>query len=451
MSKVATIGNATLIAYDTKPILATDPWFSDEDSAYFGSWMGSHNVPQQYKDDMLNSEFLWFSHGHPDHINPNSLKRFKGKKILLPDHYGSRIYNDLINLNYEAIIMKDKKWYDLSPNIKVQCITNWLQDSILLIQADQRLFINLNDAGCKYYIKYLKKITKNYKNSYLLSLSGYGDADMINFFSEDGTRVTKSKKNALPPGKQLSDISNLIGTNNIIPFSSFHQYQRSDSIWAQDHTAKDEDYRNGISDNHNFIDPFSIIDCRSGKFEKINPTRLKINLKKPIEFGDDWSDQLSKNEFKQVYDYFITKKKLSSIIGFVRFIVGKKEHFIKFDNKLKSGITFEVPKNSLLITTKLRIFDDLLIGNFMKTTLHEFPNLYHRNFKYIIANWSDNGNINSEEEFREYMNHYEEKVGQSFLYFNFLDQSKNMFLRFITKNPNSILYQTSKKIYNLFR
>ena len=78
--------------------------------------------------------------------------------------------------------MKDKKWYELSQNVKVQCVTNWLQDSILLIEVGKRLFINLNDAGCRYYEKYIRKITENYKNSYLLSLSGWGDADMINFF-----------------------------------------------------------------------------------------------------------------------------------------------------------------------------------------------------------------------------------------------------------------------------
>ena len=35
-----TIGNATLIAYDDKPILSTDPWLGSEDYAYFevGKW-----------------------------------------------------------------------------------------------------------------------------------------------------------------------------------------------------------------------------------------------------------------------------------------------------------------------------------------------------------------------------------------------------------------------------
>jgi hypothetical protein len=38
-----TIGNATVIVYDSRPILATDPWVSG--NAYFGSWGLSHEIP----------------------------------------------------------------------------------------------------------------------------------------------------------------------------------------------------------------------------------------------------------------------------------------------------------------------------------------------------------------------------------------------------------------------
>ena len=451
MAEVATIGNATIIAYENGPILSTDPWFCDEDPAYFGSWIGSHSIPNQYKEDILKSKFIWFSHGHPDHINPISLKRFLGKKIFLPDHYGSRIYKDLIAENFDVEILKDKKWYNLSENIKIQCVTNLLQDSILLIEVDKRLFINLNDAGTKYYEKYIKNLTKNYKENYLLSLSGYGDADMINFFSESGKKITKSKVDKVPPGKQLSDMCETIGANNIIPFSSFHQYQRADSVWAQSITVDNDEYKDGVSEKINFIEPFSIIDCKNGKTESIKPNKIIPKIKSPEEFGDNWADQLSKEDFEEIKKYFHSKIMLKKTIGFIRFIVGGKEHFIKFDNKLASGISFEVPRNSLVTTVRYKIFDDLLIGNFMKTTLHNFPNLYYKNFKYIIANWSDNGYVDTNEEFQEYIRIYKEKTGQNFLYYNFLDQSKNLFLRFISKNPNSNIYKFSKKIFKLIK
>ena len=52
MLKVTTTGNATLIAYDGKPVIVTDPWFGDEEPAYFGSWVLSHRIPAQIKEDI---------------------------------------------------------------------------------------------------------------------------------------------------------------------------------------------------------------------------------------------------------------------------------------------------------------------------------------------------------------------------------------------------------------
>ena len=100
MIGVSTIGNATLIAYDEKPIISTDPWFGDTDPAYFGSWVTSHVFPKNLQQDVFNSEYIWLSHGHPDHINPISLEKLAGKKVLLPDHIGSRIYKGLIQKKY---------------------------------------------------------------------------------------------------------------------------------------------------------------------------------------------------------------------------------------------------------------------------------------------------------------------------------------------------------------
>ena len=58
MQSVTTIGNATLIAYDNNlPVLTTDPWFGDEDDAYFGSWTLSHEIPIEFKLDTMYDYF----------------------------------------------------------------------------------------------------------------------------------------------------------------------------------------------------------------------------------------------------------------------------------------------------------------------------------------------------------------------------------------------------------
>jgi L-ascorbate metabolism protein UlaG (beta-lactamase superfamily) len=114
MLGVSTTGNATLIAYDDKPILATDPWFGDENPAYFGSWGLSHRIPPDCKNDILNAQYIWFSHGHPDHLNSDSLQQIRGRHILLAAHVGGRIEHDLRAQGFAVSILPDRQWVELS-------------------------------------------------------------------------------------------------------------------------------------------------------------------------------------------------------------------------------------------------------------------------------------------------------------------------------------------------
>src|SRR5437667_9395148 len=143
MLGVSTIGNATLIAYDGGPTLVTDPWLGDEDSAYFGSWVLTHEIPAEQRRDILSAKYVWFSHGHPDHLNPASVERFRGGKILLPDHVNARISQWLLHDGYDARILPDRAWVQLSEHIKVQCITTAIQDSVLIVDVNGIAFVNL--------------------------------------------------------------------------------------------------------------------------------------------------------------------------------------------------------------------------------------------------------------------------------------------------------------------
>ena len=68
MIGVSTIGNATLIAYDEKPIISTDPWFGDTDPAYFGSWVTSHVFPKNLQ--QVNSDPFCLINSSPLLSNP---------------------------------------------------------------------------------------------------------------------------------------------------------------------------------------------------------------------------------------------------------------------------------------------------------------------------------------------------------------------------------------------
>ena len=140
-----TIGNATLIAYDKGPVLATDPWIVG--NAYFGSWGLSHEVPAEQAEAVKNSKYVWISHGHPDHLNVDSESYYLDKKILLPDHLGGRIHKGLRAAGCDVTVLKDRAWHQLSDRIRVACVANQNQDGILLIDVNGRLLVDMNDAN----------------------------------------------------------------------------------------------------------------------------------------------------------------------------------------------------------------------------------------------------------------------------------------------------------------
>ena len=108
MLGVKTIGNATLLAFDDAPVLVTDPWMGDVDPAYFGSWILSHEIPGDAREEIGRAPYVWFSHGHPDHLNPDSVQRFRGRTILLADHVGGRIARDLRARDFDVNVRDER-------------------------------------------------------------------------------------------------------------------------------------------------------------------------------------------------------------------------------------------------------------------------------------------------------------------------------------------------------
>jgi L-ascorbate metabolism protein UlaG (beta-lactamase superfamily) len=449
MQSISTIGNATLIAYDNQvPILSTDPWFGDEDHAYFGSWTLSHEIPAKYKKDILDSKYVWFSHGHPDHLNPLSLKRLEGKNILLPDHVGSRIYRDLTNKNKFSIdILPDRSWVQLSKKIRVMCITTIIQDSILLLDIAGRLFINLNDAGTRGATSFIKQESKNFQDVYLLSLSGYGDADMINCYDKNGIFIIPPAKNNTRVGEQLSLVAKSINANHVIPFSSHHQYQRSDSIWAQEYVTPIHAYDVGLHQDINFIPPFVDIDCNSGSYSEIQPSKIVPTIMRPEDFGDHWSDELEEEDRLAIKKYFSEKEIIHKRFGFIEFLVGGKNYVVNLNKGLTNrGIRFELPRASLMQAINYEIFDDLLIGNFMRTTFFGVNSLYDHEFNFLVTKYADNGGAKTEQEVQIYLQEYKKRVGRQFIFDTFLDKSAQILNRFLT-DRNSRSRRLLKSLY----
>lgn len=444
MIGVKTIGNATLIAFDDGPVLATDPWL-DENGAYFGSWQLPYAIPEQEREDILAAPWVWFSHGHPDHLNPDSVSRFRDKHILLPDHVGRRIHDQLAADGYDVRILPERRWIPLSRRVRVCCVSDYYQDAILLVDVNGRLFVDLNDAKDRAWGGFVRRTVRAFDESYLLKISSFGDTDMINFFDEEGSRILPDAARRRPVGRYLSDQARLLGARYVVPFSVFHKFQRADSVWASEYAVTLDDFAEGFDPSRATLLPaFVEIDCETGDVRPIDPPENPDRVLPPEEFGDDWSDRLEPDDVAAAERYFRQKELLPDKFGFVRLRVGGVDHVIRLDPKLRTGITFEAPRNSLMAAIRWEIFDDLLIGNFMKTTLHGDVSL-HPDFTPVVAKWADNGRAQTREAVAEYMRAYRRRAPMRFLMHALERESERRFRRLVS--PDSLMFNAAKRAY----
>jgi hypothetical protein len=445
MLGVKTIGNATLIAFDGGPILATDPWFGDEDDACFGSWSLTHQIPAAEKAEIQAAKYIWFSHGHPDHLNPSSIKRLRHASLLLPDHYGNRIKNDLEAEGYNVATLPDGRWVQLSRQVKVFCIGDYIQDAVLLVDVGGRLFINMNDSNALARLRLIAKIAREFRYSYLLRLSGYGGASLTNYFGTNGHRIEPQLDRRV--GRSLAKYAQRIGAKSVIPFSSFHQYQREDSAWANAYVPPLSAYREGFDETAaEFIPAFVWIDCASGEILGLNPAELPCSSRKAEECGDSWSDQLETDD-KLVLDAYVRRKEaLRDALDFITFDVGGKPHTIDLGGRRQRGhrgITFEVPRNSLMTAVTHRVFDDLVLGGFMRIILHNVD--LNKDFVFIAGKYADNGGAETRGELKSYFSEYRNRSGADWILHHLVEDGHALFRRYVRED--SKFYTLARDAY----
>jgi hypothetical protein len=297
------IGSATLIAYDGAPILTTDAWINDD--AYFGSWAHDYAIPPEQLDAIKRAKFHWFSHGHPDHLNVESLPMLTGGQFLISDHYGGRIRRDLEALGHNVRILKDREWVRLSDRIKVYTIANKNQDSILLIDVGGTLIVDTNDSpdyGASWHVR---RIARHYKNVFYCALHGWGGADMLNLFSPDGRKLTDPQEKRRPIAPRTQRAAMMHGANYAIPFSGFHMYQRADSAWANELIPELTDYgTDARSSGPRVLPAFVRVNAENGEIRELKPPRNPVDIKRPELFGDNWSDPMTAEDAKKIEAYF---------------------------------------------------------------------------------------------------------------------------------------------------
>jgi hypothetical protein len=410
-----TLGNATLVfSEDGRPVLATDPWLTG--TCYFGSWALDRPLTRNELDTVLASEYIWISHGHPDHFHPQSLALLpRGKKILLPDHYSGDIASFLTAQGFAVEILRYRHWRSLSLNIRCLCLDNENQDAILIVEAGKSLVVDLNDSPLCGERRFIRRLVRQHerRNTYVAALCS-NDADMLNIVDEAGNRVIDAPERRKPGMVwALARTAESLGVGTYMSSASQHIYARRDSVWANP-------YRVGWADVQRYwtrpdiriVESFVVLDLATGDYVRKHPSQKsdESQITDATE-RDDWSDRLGEAEWSKLFKFFQEIETLPAHLDYVDFTVGGERRRIWLDNSAQGkrddrlrGIGFHAPRNSLMRALEYGYFDDMLIGNFMRTELHN-AGLYPH-FTPLVAKLRGSARVSTLAELRRFRMRY---------------------------------------------
>ncbi len=445
--------NAAVVIWDGDPLLSVDPWFAG--NPFFGSWGHAFAVPEAQQTHARQARNLWISHGHPDHLHLPDLEQIEkdGLQVWLPDHRGGRIANDLSSAGFDVRIMTDNTWYELSPRVRIMSLSDACQDAALVICMGDTLVMNLNDVMPRSFpwTPLLKKLSRTYARSFLLKKFTYRDAAMTHFFDEEGEPISLTV-NEEYVGRYASFWAKSVGATDVIPSASFHRYSRTDSHWANATVAPLDAYPKGFdSTRARLHPPFVSLDFdQDTRTEGLRGEPL-TELFEPAVFGDHWSDDMEPADREKLDAYFRGIPSLEKHFDFMCIRFGNQEHTIEFKRRgFQKGFTFEAPRNSFMQAVEWEVFDDLLIANFMRTTLHgkwSEPKLYPGVMG--LTRYADNGRVRSPEALRAYLADYRRRAPTLYLRQAVEGMTVERVRPLVIDHPR--LFKVGLKLYGLLR
>jgi hypothetical protein len=441
-----TCGNATIVAYDGgSAVVATDPWIRG--AQYFGSWTLPYQFTPRQQEQLAKVRYVWLSHGHPDHLNLESLEAFRDKILLVPLHRGDRIASDLRKLGFKVQDLPSGQWLELTPRVRLLSYADWNQDAALLIAFGNKCAVlNLNDGGALGTRARLRRELLAFPRRFVMRLINYGDADMMNYFTEEGERIKPIAGYPKPLGYEYNELLKRWQGTHTAPFSCNHVYARTDSQWAAQFETPQEAHGQGFSSRlGEFIPGYFSYDVARDRVELTDMTPVPRVMRTPEEFGDRWEEPLEAGEHAELSAYLRKFERLHDKFQFINFRVGGRDNVVDLAGPKGRGITFEAPRGSLMFAVRNEIFDDLLIGNFMKTTLHGGVRSLYPDFTPFVAKYGDNGRAFSRAQLHDYFAAYRRAAG----FDGWIDQMRVLGTRKVRNalSANRDLYLFARRIY----
>ncbi len=321
------INHSCFIISNNKISLAVDPWLTG--SVFNKSWELLVNTPKNSLENVKNSDYIWFSHEHPDHFNPPDIKQFPvDKNYLFQKTKDKRVVNFLSKLSKNVIELDSNKILKLDNDFFIQVLPFQDLDSYCIIKINDITILNLNDCDIKKTseLKFIKEKTDKIDILFAQFSYAIGKSNK----KEKETREQISRKIL----DNLSQTISFLKPKKVVPFASFCFFSREDNFYLNDSINKVDQTINFLKKKHPDVEflcfyPGDVWDLKS---KWINDMSIKkyIHHYKNIEPSTKTDAIIELPELKQASMMFISKTKESNNLFKLYDFINKKYHKIYF-------------------------------------------------------------------------------------------------------------------------
>ncbi len=149
--RITGLGHASALIETTGGTILTDPWVNP---AYFGSWFPFPDNSQLDWDAIGQADYLFVSHLHHDHFDPENLRKHISKKttVLLPDFPTSELEDALREIGFTSFVKPESGEVTQLDGLEImiQSLTSPtdgpIGDSSLWVRDATATLLNQNDA-----------------------------------------------------------------------------------------------------------------------------------------------------------------------------------------------------------------------------------------------------------------------------------------------------------------
>jgi L-ascorbate metabolism protein UlaG (beta-lactamase superfamily) len=141
--RVEYISHASVLIHAGGRRLLTDPWWVGP--CYANQW---HVFPRPLNASLADTaDVILISHGHQDHLHEPTLRALnKDRPVYYPFLWYEGTAQCIASLGFERVVEADSwRTYDLGEGVSLTYVVNG-QDSIMVVEADGRVLVNVNDA-----------------------------------------------------------------------------------------------------------------------------------------------------------------------------------------------------------------------------------------------------------------------------------------------------------------